>query len=186
MDKNYHHLQKYLQWSDAIMSQVEEYIQGTLGGEPYIAVHLRIGTDWVRKNTSSCKDTLVLVFLLCLLLASEQSIHPLPFLLLPLYLPPSPLVQARACKHAVGTDSFMASQQCLEYHEGATITQELCLPSHNQIAADIKAVADATGIQNIFLGSDSDPKMSTLQEKIGSNVSFFACASRSLGHFAHV
>ena len=52
MNKNYRHLQRYLQWSDAIMSQVEKFIQGTLGGESYIAVHLRIGTDWVRNLAS--------------------------------------------------------------------------------------------------------------------------------------
>lgn len=32
------------------MSQVEEYVQGTLGGDAYIAVHLRIGVDWVSER----------------------------------------------------------------------------------------------------------------------------------------
>lgn len=64
----------------------------------------------------------------------------------------------------------MESLQCLEGHDGATITDELCLPSHDQIAADIRAMIDTTGIKSVFIGSDSDPKTGSLQEKLGPEV----------------
>ena len=65
----------------------------------------------------------------------------------------------------------MESSQCLEDYNGAAVTQELCFPDHDQIAADIKALVDATGIKNVFIGSDADPRIGSLTEKIGSGVS---------------
>ena len=52
VEKHNRHLQRYLQWSDLINTQAEEYIRGDsgIGGQQFIGVHLRIGSDWVRER----------------------------------------------------------------------------------------------------------------------------------------
>ena len=40
-------LQEYLVWNDGLMNNAETYITNTMNNEKYIAVHLRIGRDWV-------------------------------------------------------------------------------------------------------------------------------------------
>ena len=45
--KEHRQLHRYIQWSDSISAKVDGYIKENLKGEPYIGVHLRIGTDWV-------------------------------------------------------------------------------------------------------------------------------------------
>ena len=67
--------------------------------------------------------------------------------------------------------SFMESAQCLEMVPGATVTQELCLQSHEQIARHIKTLADKTDIHHVFIGSDVDPRLSYLKKKLGPSVS---------------
>ena len=41
-------LHQYLKWSKNMNQQAEDYINTRLHGEPYISVHLRMGSDWVR------------------------------------------------------------------------------------------------------------------------------------------
>ena len=41
-------LQRYVVWNNHIREWTEDYVQREMSGEPYIAVHLRIGSDWVR------------------------------------------------------------------------------------------------------------------------------------------
>lgn len=41
-------LHQYLKWSKNMNQQAEDYINTQLQGEPYISVHLRMGSDWVR------------------------------------------------------------------------------------------------------------------------------------------
>ena len=48
--KRNRHLQKYLVWSDTLMTGALEYITHTMDNDSFIAVHLRIGSDWVRVN----------------------------------------------------------------------------------------------------------------------------------------
>lgn len=47
VNKRNRHLQKYLKWSDELMDEANKYIHEIINDEPYIAVHLRIGKDWV-------------------------------------------------------------------------------------------------------------------------------------------
>lgn len=42
------HLQKYLQWSDNISQQAENFINNVLPKGAFIGIHLRNGVDWVR------------------------------------------------------------------------------------------------------------------------------------------
>ena len=44
-------LQRYLVWNSQMRGWVEDYVQREMSGEPYIAVHLRIGSDWVRTTS---------------------------------------------------------------------------------------------------------------------------------------
>jgi peptide-O-fucosyltransferase len=41
-------LQMYVVWNSHIREWTEGYVQREMSGEPYIAVHLRIGSDWVK------------------------------------------------------------------------------------------------------------------------------------------
>ena len=41
-------LHQYLKWSKNMNQQAEDYINTQLQGQPYISVHLRMGSDWVR------------------------------------------------------------------------------------------------------------------------------------------
>ena len=43
-------LHQYVRWSERMEAQAEDYIKDTIGGSPYIGVHLRMGVDWVRSN----------------------------------------------------------------------------------------------------------------------------------------
>ena len=45
--KENRHLHKYVKWNDRMIQMAEEFFSGTMGGQPYIAVHMRIGSDWV-------------------------------------------------------------------------------------------------------------------------------------------
>ena len=80
-------------------------------------------------------------------------------------------IQVKACDRAVGTKSFMESGQCLEGTPGATITQELCLPSHEEMTKHINTLADKTGIRHVFVASDVDPRISYIKKKLGMSVS---------------
>ena len=53
----------------------------------------------------------------------------------------------KACKHAVGRDTYMASPQCSEEmrrHNMSTISLELCLPTVNvgSVASDLQTAAE--------------------------------------------
>lgn len=40
-------LQQYVVWNTRMQGWAQDYIDREMSGEPYIAVHLRIGSDWV-------------------------------------------------------------------------------------------------------------------------------------------
>lgn len=63
----------------------------------------------------------------------------------------------------------MESGQCME--DGDTITQELCLPSYEQITKHIMTVAKKTGVHHIFIASDVGPRLSYIKKKLGNTVS---------------
>ena len=65
----------------------------------------------------------------------------------------------------------MESGQCLEDIPDATITQELCLPSHEQMTKHIEALAKKNGVQHLFVASDIDPRLSYIKKKLGTAVS---------------
>lgn len=45
--KEHRHLQQYLKWSKMKNAEADEYINNTIGDVPYLAIHLRMGVDWV-------------------------------------------------------------------------------------------------------------------------------------------
>lgn len=117
-------LQQYVVWNSRIQSWGQDYVDREMSGEPYLAVHLRIGSDW-----------------------------------------------EKACERAIGSRSFMESGQCLEDIPDATITQELCLPSHEQMTKHIEALAKKNGVQHLFVASDIDPRLSYIKKKLGTAIS---------------
>lgn len=42
------HLQKYLQWNDAMISKAQDFISNQLPKGPFVGIHLRNGVDWSR------------------------------------------------------------------------------------------------------------------------------------------
>ena len=53
----------------------EEYINTRLHGEPYISVHLRMGSDWVRRyNIAADREFITYVENTLLALCCEQSV----------------------------------------------------------------------------------------------------------------
>ena len=46
------HLQQYLKWSKMKNAEADEYINNTIGDVPYLAIHLRMGIDWVGCSSS--------------------------------------------------------------------------------------------------------------------------------------
>ena len=53
-------LQKYLQWSDEIDKISDEFIKNVLPEGPFVGIHLRTGSDWVR-NVIYSYITVILV-----------------------------------------------------------------------------------------------------------------------------
>ncbi|XP_064393051.1 GDP-fucose protein O-fucosyltransferase 1-like isoform X2 [Halichondria panicea] len=51
--KEHRHLQKYLKWSKRKLNEAQEYINNTIGDNPYIAIHLRMGKDWEKACESA-------------------------------------------------------------------------------------------------------------------------------------
>ena len=50
-------LQQYVQWNERMEKQALEYISNTFGEHtPFIAVHLRMGSDWVSTKTVQSED----------------------------------------------------------------------------------------------------------------------------------
>ncbi len=48
-------LQQYVVWNSAMQKQVDDYRRNNFGVDtPYIGVHLRMGSDWVRGSTKRC------------------------------------------------------------------------------------------------------------------------------------
>ncbi len=60
---------------------------------------------------------------------------------------------ARACEHAVGQATYMASTQCTVPPGG--ISQDICLPAVPAAARDVLAVTAHTGARLVYLGSDN-------------------------------
>lgn len=48
--KHNRHLQKYFKWSENIARLANDFIQAHLSDGPYVAIHLRLGSDWVRRH----------------------------------------------------------------------------------------------------------------------------------------
>lgn len=48
VQRSHRSLQSYLQWSDRMRGQADEYINNTIGTATYIGIHLRMGKDWER------------------------------------------------------------------------------------------------------------------------------------------
>jgi len=48
MSPQHYDLQQYLQWSDSIQEQAQNYIDAHFPGQKYIGIHLRNGPDWVK------------------------------------------------------------------------------------------------------------------------------------------
>lgn len=46
--KHNRHLQKYFKWSENIASLTDKFIQEYLIDSPFVGIHLRLGSDWVR------------------------------------------------------------------------------------------------------------------------------------------
>ena len=68
-------LHQYLKWSKNMNQQAEEYINTRLHGEPYISVHLRMGSDWVRGyNTAADREFITYVEDTSQVLCFEQSV----------------------------------------------------------------------------------------------------------------
>lgn len=47
MKPEHRELAKYMQWSDEIIDQGQQYIQENFPNQKYIGIHLRNGIDWV-------------------------------------------------------------------------------------------------------------------------------------------
>ena len=196
-------LQQYVVWNSQMKGWTEEYVQREMSGEAYIAVHLRIGSDWV-----SPTGTILLhgAFNVHVIIGKPISKHTHRSSRLNQTVPSvvhvyftshrqecsyqrshylwsweftMPL-QEKACERAVGMESFMESGQCLEDVPGTTITQELCLQSHEQITRHIKTLADSTGVRHVYVASDVDPRLSYIRKKLGTSVSKASCKSGHL------
>ena len=50
VNKRNRHLQKYLVWNEVLIGKAKDYWTNTMNERKFIAVHLRIGTDWVCKH----------------------------------------------------------------------------------------------------------------------------------------
>ena len=86
-------LHQYLKWSKNMNQQAEDYINKQLQGEHYISVHLRMGSDWVRGNTTGDKE--VIKYVEDTLLAGVAT----PILINTLHLASFPGYPAPECKH---------------------------------------------------------------------------------------
>lgn len=80
------------------------------------------------------------------------------------------MLQEKACKRGVGMTSFMESGQCLEDIADATITEQLCYQSYDQIINRIKILLERTGLYHVFIGSDVDPRLSYIRKNLGTDV----------------
>ena len=68
----------------------------------------------------------------------------------------------------------MESLQCLEdLPDDVTVTQDICFPSTNRIISDLRVIIKRTGINNVFIGSDTEPPLTELKEELGPNVSYY-------------
>lgn len=63
--KEHRHLQQYLKWSKRKLDEAQEYINNTIGDNPYLAIHLRMGIDWVRTKTETVILELIVFFFFC-------------------------------------------------------------------------------------------------------------------------
>ena len=45
-------LQKYFKWSENIASLADSFIQAHLMNGPFVGIHLRLGSDWVKLHAS--------------------------------------------------------------------------------------------------------------------------------------
>ena len=63
MSHDNRHLHKLLKWSEPIVSMATDYIQTKMRGRPYIALHLRIGSDWVSRTVMLYPDHEVIIIL---------------------------------------------------------------------------------------------------------------------------
>lgn len=60
----------------------------------------------------------------------------------------------------------MESQQCLGDNPVDVITNEICFPSTQQILSDIQSVVMATGINVVYIASDSAPNLEEFQNEL--------------------
>jgi peptide-O-fucosyltransferase len=77
-----------------------------------------------------------------------------------------------ACKHGTGKKSYMESLHCLE-NTNLVLTDEMCLPSTEQIARATQEVLKRHGLSVVYIGSDVPPPLQELRQRLGSEVDVY-------------
>jgi len=73
----------------------------------------------------------------------------------------------RACEHVNSTNQLFSSPQCLGYrNENGELSTELCMPSEKTILKQIKKAIKKVNAVSIFVASDNNHMLKTLQEKV--------------------
>ncbi|XP_065917152.1 GDP-fucose protein O-fucosyltransferase 1-like isoform X2 [Dysidea avara] len=114
------HLQHYFKWSQSVTSLANNFIQEHIGDGPYVGIHLRMGSDWVRA---------------CDMLKDGNS----------------------------RMTNMMESPQCLGYR--GKLTYDICYPSREAILQQTADTVEKLQAKAVFVASDSDLMLDSLQHK---------------------